>query len=283
MIDKSEIIKAAKSLGLPLSTVEKDYVLGWVLMGIQMHPETQEKWIFKGGTCLKKCFFDNYRFSEDLDFTISAQDHIQEVVLKKILKDVGEWVYEESGIELPEKHISVDLYKNPHGAFSVEGKLAYFGPLKQKTNFPRIKLDLTAHERVVLPPEKRTIFHNYSDKPANAPLALSYCYEEIFAEKFRALAERARPRDLYDVIHLYEGRHRLSDKGKFVESLSAKCEFKNIPIPTLEYIERHPQKNILSSEWENMLRHQLPELKPFEYFWDQMKPIFEWVQQINEK
>lgn len=198
-------------------------------------------------------------------------------VLKKIFKDVGEWVYEESGIELPEKHISVDLYKNPHGAFSVEGKLTYFGPLKQKTNFPRIKLDLTAHERVVLSPEKRPIFHNYSDKPANAALALSYCYEEIFAEKLRALAERARPRDLYDVIHLYEDRHRLSDKSKFIESLSAKCEFKKIPIPTLDYIERHPQKKILSSEWENMLRHQLPELKPFEHFWNRLEDVFKWA------
>ena len=113
-------------------------------------------------------------------------------------------MYEESGIELPEKYISVNLYKNLHGAFSVEGKLTYFGPLKQKTNFPRIKLDLTTYERVVLLPEKRSIFHNYSDKPVNAHNALSYCYEEIFAEKLRALAERARPRDLYDVIHLYE-------------------------------------------------------------------------------
>lgn len=58
---------------------------------------------FKGGTCLKKCFFDNYRFSEDLDFTILAQDHIEEDLMKKILNDAGEWVYEQSGIELPEK------------------------------------------------------------------------------------------------------------------------------------------------------------------------------------
>lgn len=68
-------------------------------MGLQMHPETQEKWIFKGGTCLKKCFFDNYRFSEDLDFTILAQDHMEEGILKKIFKEVSEWVYEESGID----------------------------------------------------------------------------------------------------------------------------------------------------------------------------------------
>jgi len=277
MINKYEILKKAKLLGLQPTTVEKDYVLGWVLMAIQVHPECQKTWIFKGGTCLKKCFFDNYRFSEDLDFTILAQDHIEEALMKKILKDVGEWVYEQSGIELPEKHTSVDLYKNPHGVFSIEGKLTYFGPLKQKTNFPRIKLDLTAHEKMVLAPERRAIFHNYSDKPTDAPFALSYCYEEIFAEKLRALAERARPRDLYDVIHLYEERHRLSDKDKFIESLSDKCEFKKIPVPTLEYIERHPQKMTLSSEWENMLRHQLPDLKPFAYCWEQLEHIFEWV------
>lgn len=277
MIDKYEILKKAKLLGLQPTTVEKDYVLGWVLMAIQAHPECQEKWIFKGGTCLKKCFFDNYRFSEDLDFTILAQDHIEEALMKKILKDVSESVYEQSGIELPGKHISVDLYKNPHDVFSIESKLTYFGPLRQKTNFPRIKLDLTAHEKAVLAPEKRAIFHNYSDKPTDAQHALSYCYEEIFAEKLRALAERARPRDLYDVIHLYEERHRLSNKSRFMESLLAKCAFKKIPVPTLEYIERHPQKYILSSEWENMLRHQLPELKPFEYFWDKLFEIFHWI------
>ena len=42
----------------------------------------------------------NLRFPEDLDFTISCQDHMQEDVLKKILKEVGEWVYEESGNQL---------------------------------------------------------------------------------------------------------------------------------------------------------------------------------------
>ena len=123
MIDKYEILKTAKMLGLQPTTVEKDYVLGWVLMAIQEHSECQGKWIFKGGTCLKKCFFDNYRFSEDLDFTIMAQDFIKEALMKKILKDAGDWVYEQSGIEFPEKHISVDLYKNPHGVFSIEGKL----------------------------------------------------------------------------------------------------------------------------------------------------------------
>lgn len=41
MIDKYEILKAAKELNIQPTTVEKDYVLGWVLMAIQDHPECQ--------------------------------------------------------------------------------------------------------------------------------------------------------------------------------------------------------------------------------------------------
>jgi predicted nucleotidyltransferase component of viral defense system len=70
MIDKREILEATSSfsLGLP-SLVEKDYVLGWILAGINAHEQLTDSWVFKGGTCLKKCYFETYRFSEDLDFT----------------------------------------------------------------------------------------------------------------------------------------------------------------------------------------------------------------------
>jgi predicted nucleotidyltransferase component of viral defense system len=50
--------------------VEKDYVLGWILWGIYGKESLSNNWVFKGGTCLKKCFFETYRFSEDLDFTL---------------------------------------------------------------------------------------------------------------------------------------------------------------------------------------------------------------------
>ncbi|MEI8328682.1 MAG: nucleotidyl transferase AbiEii/AbiGii toxin family protein [Chlamydiia bacterium] len=92
--------------------------------------------------------------------------------------------------------------------------------------YPSIKLDLTANEQVVLKPEKRKVFHEYSDCPIEMPQILSYSYEEIFAEKLRALAERARPRDLYDVVHLYQERHQLTDIEKLLESLQGKCAFK---------------------------------------------------------
>ena len=70
MIDKREILHLARQTSLTPHVIEKDYVLGWMLAGIYAHEELANSWIFKGGTCLKKCFFETYRFSEDLDFTL---------------------------------------------------------------------------------------------------------------------------------------------------------------------------------------------------------------------
>lgn len=62
MILKAEVLAAAAEAQLLPTTIEKDYALGWFLFGIAQHAELR-RWIFKGGTCLKKCCFDTYRFS----------------------------------------------------------------------------------------------------------------------------------------------------------------------------------------------------------------------------
>lgn len=75
VINKSEILELATQSSLSPSVIEKDYVLGWILAGIHEHSELRENWVFKGGTCLKKCYFETYRFSEDLDFTLRDRSH----------------------------------------------------------------------------------------------------------------------------------------------------------------------------------------------------------------
>lgn len=92
MIDKREILEAASALKLLPGIVEKDYVLGWILAGINAHEEISESWVFKGGTCLKKCYFETYRFSEDLDFTLREESHIDEEFLRPVLEEVAVWV-----------------------------------------------------------------------------------------------------------------------------------------------------------------------------------------------
>ena len=89
MIEKNEILKLAQNLNLSPDTVEKDYVLGWMLHGIFKHEAFKEDWLFKGGTSLKKCFFETFRFSEDLDFTIKNPDHLNVEFLIRSLHEIA--------------------------------------------------------------------------------------------------------------------------------------------------------------------------------------------------
>ena len=70
MISRAEIEERVRLCELREDIVEKDYVLGWVLWDIGIDPRLHDTWVFKGGTCLKKCYIETYRFSEDLDFTV---------------------------------------------------------------------------------------------------------------------------------------------------------------------------------------------------------------------
>ncbi|MBM3359349.1 MAG: WYL domain-containing protein [Betaproteobacteria bacterium] len=282
MIDRQEILEFAGEVGLDPNVVEKDYVLGWMLAGISRHPRTRDSWLFKGGTCLKKCYFETYRFSEDLDFTLLAGSQVDEAFLRATFAEIAQWVYDESGIEFPDAARVVEIYTNPRGNTSAQGRIGYRGPMQRQADVPRIRFDLTNDERVVRAGERRRVHHPYSDEPAEGIHVLAYCFEEVFAEKLRALAERERPRDLYDVIHLH--RHETgADRAAMVEILRAKCEFKGIAVPTLESLRASPQHGALRADWEQMLAHQLPQLPPFDSFWNELPGVFAWLQRQPAK
>jgi predicted nucleotidyltransferase component of viral defense system len=88
MIPKREILELAQIKGVEPRIIEKDYVLGWLLAGINEHSALKKKWIFKGGTALKKCYFNDYRFSEDLDFTVLDESHINQEFLQNTFKNI---------------------------------------------------------------------------------------------------------------------------------------------------------------------------------------------------
>lgn len=278
MITKQQLMDFSREFCLPVNTVEKDYALGWLLAGIASDPALFDKWIFKGGTCLKKCYFENYRFSEDLDYTLTDVNHINEAFLTDHFQNIGEWIYEKSGIKIVENSIRFDVYKNKNGKTAVEGRLNYIGPLQRQNNPYRIKLDLTAEELLVLPPVLRNVHHPYSDRPTDGIKAYCYDFLEVFSEKLRALSERARPRDLYDVVHLYKHASTEENPRILLEILKKKCEYKAISTPTLELLQTHSKLQELESEWENMLAHQVPMLPKKEQFWQSLPQIFEWLE-----
>ena len=73
MILQREITAIAAKAGVSKTTIDKDWVLGHFIDAIFSIKELKDVLIFKGGTCLKKCYFPDYRFSEDLDFTATDQ------------------------------------------------------------------------------------------------------------------------------------------------------------------------------------------------------------------
>jgi predicted nucleotidyltransferase component of viral defense system len=69
VITVRELQALSAEWALTTHVIEKDWALGWVLAGIGAELELTT-WVFKGGTSLRKCYYETYRFSEDLDFTV---------------------------------------------------------------------------------------------------------------------------------------------------------------------------------------------------------------------
>ena len=57
----------------PFWLLEKDYALGYLLAGMAQTPVLNDTLVLKGGTALRKFYFADYRFSEDLDFSAVAR------------------------------------------------------------------------------------------------------------------------------------------------------------------------------------------------------------------
>jgi hypothetical protein len=112
--------------------------------------------------------------------------------------------------------------------------------------------------------------------PEGGITARCYAYEEVFAEKVRALAERTRPRDLYDVINLFRNGEFRPAAHAVLDVLRSKCAFKRIEVPTFASLAGATDE--LRGDWPAMLGHQLPMLPPFESYWAALPEFFDWLQ-----
>src|SRR3990170_7129818 len=95
MILQREILSLAKQAGVSKTIIDKDWVLGHFIDAIYSVKGLKEKLIFKGGTCLKKCYLPEYRFSEDLDFTYTDEKLI---LTEEVFSEVVTLVTKRTGI-----------------------------------------------------------------------------------------------------------------------------------------------------------------------------------------
>jgi len=169
-----------KSLRYPLQIAEKDYFLALV-MQIIAASQTGKTLIFKGGTALHHCYLDQYRFSEDLDFSSNKTP----LPIEKVRK-----IFETTD------YLSIKKDYRSNATIKIE-KLQYTGPLIQPNS---LKVEIDFLQNVLLPPQS-LIYHNVWGVDFSV---LVMDIKEICAEKIRAMSDRARYRDFYDIYLLLE-------------------------------------------------------------------------------
>ncbi len=239
---------------IPEAVIERDYVLAWFLTGLADHP-LREVLAFKGGTALRRCWFEDYRFSEDLDFTL-----IRPVTLKDILaglSDIFAAVETACGLQIAFEREDRHRHQNSHTFY-----LRYQGPLPAAND---VKVDITINEVLCFPLQDRPIYRTYSnfnDLP-EGPTIKVYDIKEIVVEKLLALSDRARnePRDLYDLWYLF-GSTDLRVAEMRAE-LDAKLSLRQRIVSGMEQAIA-AKEDRLRRLWTTRLAHQMSQLPPFD-------------------
>jgi len=169
-----------KSLKYPLQVAEKDYMLALTLELIT-HSSLGDKLVFKGGTAIHHCYLEQYRFSEDLDFS-SVQNPISIEEVQGVLTDLD--------------YLEIKKYFESKATIKIE-RLLFTGPLGHPNS---IKVEIDFYQKVLLPVQSlpyRTVWG--LEFPVNV-----MDIREICAEKIRAMSDRARFRDFYDYFMILD-------------------------------------------------------------------------------
>ena len=217
----------------------------------------RERLAFKGGTALKRCYFGDYRFSEDLDFTLTQDVPFE--VIRQELEPVFAEVRRSAGISIGFAHEDKQPHQNSYTFF-----LNYEGPLPATAKAKEVKVDITIKEEIVFPFELRTIlraYKEYADLPEDAGI-LTYSLSEIASEKVVAALDAARnePRDLYDIWYLTGQCH--VDLGDLMHAIDKKWEFrKKKPADAREALDSKEAR--YKKLWDMRLSAQMAELPEF--------------------
>jgi predicted nucleotidyltransferase component of viral defense system len=258
MIKQKEIVEIAARKQVPKSTIDKDWVLGHLLNAMFSFADVRDNFVFKGGTCLHKCFIKDYRFSEDLDFTLlDAGFDVNKPFINKIIKKA----FEESGILFHLADLREQQSENiPQGYKAV---IRFWGadhnlnqqPLPPSRWQTSINVDISFSEKLLLQAVEKDIIHPYSDVNLMKNSAVCYDFTEILSEKIRALKQRNRPRDVYDVWYLSKSANPIFPGLR--ELLLKKSELKGLIIKGVHEFVNKEKALRNKRAWSQSLSNQI--------------------------
>jgi len=232
--------------------VEKDIIISKILFHLTQDKHFSQNYAFKGGTCLTKCYFGYYRFSEDMDFTYlnqkdfveKSKNKISEIMSDKINK-LGEL------IEVIAKDLDLDfkMEKENKRYFQFGGsnafvtfKIWYNSKELEKETF--VKIQVNHIEKIIYPINELNVgfivpknlekdFSFMASEDAEillSPIKIkAYDLKEILVEKVRAILTRRgiKARDFVDVFLITKkDKLNLNDfRSEIIEKISDMLKF----------------------------------------------------------
>jgi len=272
MMPLEKLLRAeARRLGVGVEVILKDYAIGHLLGAIASEPTLRDTLIFKGGTALKKLYFGDYRFSEDLDFTGAGAPTgaalgaaLRAVTGRAVmtLDARGPFV-----IEL-ERQVHRDPHPGDQEAFDIRVQYPW-----QRTPLCVVKVEITVDEPVVCRPLWLPVLHGYGEAAPGSLLA--YTLDEIVAEKLRAVLQcvagnvrrgwtRSRPRDYYDLWRILTSHASAIDARGFPELLRRKCTVRAVEFSGAADFFPQPLVDATRETWVRSLDALVPDLPRFE-------------------
>jgi uncharacterized protein len=249
---------------IPYWVLEKDYALSYLLAGIVPVEALNDALILKGGTALRKLYFPQHRFSEDLDFSTQPDTLLSDVdaamqqairATEQLLQSRGPFEVQWERLLLPEPH--------PGGqdAFTVRVRFP-------SHRYPqcRLKVEITRDEPILLPPAHRQLLHAYPET-LSAQVAC-YPLEEIVAEKLRALLQsrqrlQARGwgasricRDYYDLWIILRAEGLRS--SLLPDLVARKCAHRQVLYASYRDFFSEDLQAVARSQWDQQLRPFVP-------------------------
>ncbi len=202
--------------------IEQDLIISRALVDLYNDPHIKDALVFRGGTALNKLFINPpSRYSEDIDFVQKNADLIGQTInaIREVLKPwLGDpkWKITQRSAKLIYKYESIN----------------------KSASKLKIEINTTEHFQVL--PLKKVPFSMDSDWFKGTADIITYEMDELMATKLRALYQRRKGRDLFDIW--YVATNELINLNRVFDIFAKYCAYNDVQISREEFIKNLEQK-----------------------------------------
>lgn len=220
--------------------VEQDLIISRALIEIYQSDLVKGNLYFRGGTALNKIFLETpYRYSEDIDLMRLAGGSVGREI-DAIRDRLDSWL------------------GTPNRDFTpMSVKLIY--KYKSTTGLPKkVKIEINIEERTCFKDKKIDAFQVNSSWWSGKEKITTFCLEELLATKLRALYQRKKGRDLFDLFYVFNTQK--VDKGEVISLFKRYMANKRIKITREDFaqnLEHKKNDKIFHNDIKNLLPYDV--------------------------